>query len=530
MIQFRHYSKVVMTLFFISFFTCIFCFPSVPNMFRMNKQLQEEGYYMAEFEYKMLGICYNLDRGHYLKGYLQLSRLNKQLKTRKGLIKLPKFNNKHEEMEFYLNLQNPNTGAFMDESFPYCTFTGPTGNILIHLESLAKETGQPVKLKYPLKYLDKINTPETLVQYLNDVATVGYIGNKFPQTSFHYSRDLLSLFYEDNTLLKYNLYEMTPEWKNTLLKWFYEQQDSVSGVWGPRNKKGKLVRKDTQNTASILKSFIDQDGNNVHKDFPFRYQDQLANTYLTDYSYELPSDNELDDWHEWNLNTSKTIRTLFRCLWSHLSIENREKTKTLMRHFILTKFQKFYVKKDGAFSYYPYSDNATLDGCGGVVSNFKEIGAFSGERFTKIWGPAEQLNLPGRQMKVSGLMTDGISELTKNHKVNSIRVYMVSPDSNQYSKNVIFVYYPEIPVVFDVMDWIPQMKNWVRNTTQSMGNWTSKEDLLNSLNSTEVEPVPIFLTDFPNNKIEQLLEVQPEITIIGFDELQLPVCRYIIIR
>jgi len=28
------------------------------ELFHMNKKLQEEGYYMAEFEFKMLGIAY----------------------------------------------------------------------------------------------------------------------------------------------------------------------------------------------------------------------------------------------------------------------------------------------------------------------------------------------------------------------------------------------------------------------------------------------------------------------------------------
>ena len=31
----------------------------------MNKTLQEEGYYMADFEFKMLGFAYYLDKGFY---------------------------------------------------------------------------------------------------------------------------------------------------------------------------------------------------------------------------------------------------------------------------------------------------------------------------------------------------------------------------------------------------------------------------------------------------------------------------------
>ncbi|WP_201781968.1 hypothetical protein [Pseudobacteroides cellulosolvens] len=109
----------------------------IKELFRMNKELQEQGYYMAEFEFKMLGIAYYLDKGHYLTSLSRINHLHNQLKTKNGLIKVPKFKNKEEEMQFYLNLQNPKTGAFMDESYPYCTYTGPTGNVLEHLDALA---------------------------------------------------------------------------------------------------------------------------------------------------------------------------------------------------------------------------------------------------------------------------------------------------------------------------------------------------------------------------------------------------------
>ena len=115
----------------------------------------------------MLGFAYLLGKGRYLEAAAGIRALHKQLKSREGLIKLPRFVNKMQEMEFYLNLQNPRTGAFMDDSFPYCTYDGPTGNVLLHLESLAMETGQPLRLKYPLTYLDEINTPDKLRAFLD---------------------------------------------------------------------------------------------------------------------------------------------------------------------------------------------------------------------------------------------------------------------------------------------------------------------------------------------------------------------------
>lgn len=60
---------------------------------------------------------------------------------------MPDFADKKEEMEFYLSLQNPKTGAFMDESYPILYYLEPTLNMVEHLELLAKETGRPLRLK-----------------------------------------------------------------------------------------------------------------------------------------------------------------------------------------------------------------------------------------------------------------------------------------------------------------------------------------------------------------------------------------------
>jgi len=205
------------------------CVPSVPKMFKLNKQLQEEGYYMAEFEFKMLGFVYNLDKGHYWKTVSDMRRLHNQMKSREGLVRVPAFTDKKAEMEFYLNLQNPRTGAFMDDRYPYCTYEGPTGNVLLHLEALAKETGQPLKLRYPLSFFDRIHTPDKLRTYLDDIAYIGWIAAKLPESTFHMVRDLIGYCKSDNVVERNKLYSFSPEWKQALLKWLYDSQDPVTG-------------------------------------------------------------------------------------------------------------------------------------------------------------------------------------------------------------------------------------------------------------------------------------------------------------
>ena len=91
---------------------------------------------MADFEFRMLGFSYLFDKGEYSKSLNMLSEYHSKLKNRGGLLKIPGFNNKQEEIDFFLNLQNPKTGAFIDESVPYCVYWEISQNIINHMEAL----------------------------------------------------------------------------------------------------------------------------------------------------------------------------------------------------------------------------------------------------------------------------------------------------------------------------------------------------------------------------------------------------------
>ena len=263
----------------------------IRELFHMNAQLQDKGYYMGDFEFKMMGMAYWLDKGHYFKALSRINQLNKQFRTKEGLIKMPKFTSKEDEMEFYLDLQNSKTGAFMDENYPYCVYNEVTENVVEHLDALAKATGQPLHLKYPLTYLDEINTSEKLKEFLDDVSYVGWLASKLPQTTFVCARSLLNYYNGEGVIGKNNLYDFSSECKQALLQWFYENQDPESGFWGPRSRtNGSLLKKDLTNTASIIKTFVDKNGNDIYESFPLRYKNEMFKTALEVMSVSQPAD------------------------------------------------------------------------------------------------------------------------------------------------------------------------------------------------------------------------------------------------
>ena len=59
----------------------------------------------------------------------------------------------------------------MDDLYPLCTYFPTTLNLIDHLEYLANTIGEPLQLKYPLKFLEQLDSPEKLRAYLDDLST-----------------------------------------------------------------------------------------------------------------------------------------------------------------------------------------------------------------------------------------------------------------------------------------------------------------------------------------------------------------------
>lgn len=518
----KHKKTIFIVLMISVFFSVFHVKTQVKDLFRMNKELQEEGYYMADFEFKMLGIAYWLDHGHYYTALSLLNQLHKQLITREGLSQVPKFTNKEDELEFYLNLQNPKTGAFMDDSYPYCTYNEPTENILSHLDALAKETGQPLHLKYPLKYLDEISEPEKLQAFLDDVSNVGWIASKFPQTTFVFARSLLSYYNGEGVIGEHNLYNFSPEWKQALLQWFYANQDPQTGFWGPKSRiSDQLLKKDLTNTASIIKTFIDKNGNDIHESFPLRYKKEMFKTALEAMSEPMP-DDDLAEWHEWSLKMGKGIIMLTRYLWKDASQDDKAKAKALIENYVKTIFEKYYVSDEGAFSYYPDSEHATLDGTGGKINVFTDIGFFSAEKQKKLWGNPEENMIDLGVSNILTLTENDFALITNHPEVNSLRFYETIPDLDNLASGVFAIAYPRKTPVLDIMDFTPKVKHWLNSTSQSMGNWVSKEETVQSMNALKIEECLIYEDRIPLKTTKEFLQKNNRFVVLGFDILQIP--------
>ncbi|MBT4137001.1 MAG: hypothetical protein HOE48_03750, partial [Candidatus Latescibacteria bacterium] len=253
---------------------------SVPTLFERNAELKAQGYYMGEFEFKMLGVIYHLNEGDYLKAYITLRRIITEMETTEGLLKMPQGGSAEERMAFLLNRQDPSTGAFMDPRYPIFTYIGPTINMVDVLDDLSQQTGRPLKLKYPLYFLEEIRPPKQLRVYLESLLYINesWAGMGGPGPYGAGASEMAAF----GGLERRGLYSFSEEWKNTLRRWFYETQDPNTGYWGvrigtPSNWRQNL---DPNSTYHIIKFVVDEWGENRDPKYPLRYAATLAHSIL----------------------------------------------------------------------------------------------------------------------------------------------------------------------------------------------------------------------------------------------------------
>lgn len=508
---------IVIALFTVSGISIISRFKKQLNeIFKMNETLKKEGYYLAEFETQMLGIAYYLDHGNYKKARTGLNNIHSQLTEREGLVKVDEFSDDREKLDFYLHMQKSSTGAFMNESYPLFTFFPPTTNMIQFIEDLCNKTGEPFRLLYPLKFLDEINTPEKLVLLLDDLSKSGWIGSKF-KTPFVSIGELWSLAMDAERL---GLYTFPSEWKKAYFQWCYDNQDEETGLWGSRDRRtGKMLNGgNLTDSEKIISKFIDSDGNEIHPEFPLKHGDKIFRTALDKLSEPMPED--LDKLHEWILDNDRGNRFLLRYLWKNASSVEKDAAKKKFEEFIKIRFENYYNENEGAFSLYPHSEHADLDGTGEAVGMYKYLGALSYGRRNLIWGDPDEIITDLGSYAISEFEESDLAMIAGKPGINSIRLYNTQP-AEDFIENTTGVYYPGETTVPDLAELLPKIEKWARETPQNMGNWVTKENLFNTLASVKFKTVPV-INEVPRKEANEILENNSELILVGFDLLQVP--------
>lgn len=494
----------------------------IDGIFKANESLKNEGYYLSEFEFQMLGIAYHLDHGSYRLALSRLDAMHRKMTTREGLVKIPQFATAGEKLDFYLNLQNPRTGAFYSiEGDPLVSCFGVTANMIKLVEELSVEAGRPFHLKYPLRFLDEIDTPAKLRRMMDDAGSVGWIGARFkaPYVSLIELRDLME---QDERL---HIYGFRDDVKLAFHQWFYDHQDPDTGLWGPLDRaSGKVLGGgDVGDSGKVIKMFVDNDGNDILPQFPLRYVDRIFASSLKQLAEPIPT--RLDELHRWILTKDRGFRFLTRYLWKKAPAAEKAQARALMLDFVRVRYEHYFVETDGAFSLYPEAAHADLDGTGEAVGMYDYVGALSPAKQARLWGPPAETIADLGTRQVARIGVADIAAIADRTEVNSLRFYRTEPGGD-FLKHAVAVFYPRESHAPDLVDLLPRIAAWLDVTPQTMGNWITRDSIAEELAAVPVDAVPVLGSDAAGT-LDTVLEEEGHLVVVGFDALQVPRYRLV---
>lgn len=494
-------------------------FSSVPHLFKRNAELKADGYYMAEFELKMLAALKMLGDGDYLDAALTLRRIGQEMDGGDGLKKLPQDATPAARMTFLLDQQDPTTGAFMDPAYPAFTYISPTLNVIETLEDLSRETGRPLKLKYPLRFLDAIATPAALRSYLDGLLYMKrFWAEMFPGPG-PYGAGVSELVFFD--LFERNgLYAFSPAWKETLRSWLDETQDPATGMWGMRvgTPEDWYQRHDPNSTFHILHHTQTADGDDTDPAHPLRHAGELAATLMTTVTAPIP-DGE-DDQHAWSLDQAQATQMLVRYLWKHIDAAEQQAVKSAIA-VALRERARLFRPADGAFAAYLSSERAEVDGTSSALALLKASGSIPGtsER-ARLWG--EVVAPPAETEAVAATIDIALPTVAG---VNAWRVYAGSqlPGDTLDDRQLVAIVYPGGGVL-DLMDLRQNLMRYLAGPA-SFGNWSSSDKLRAAPLALDrpARSVPVFTGGLGAESLAILAGAGPDLALVGYDLFQRPV-------
>jgi hypothetical protein len=196
-----------------------------------------------------------------------------------------------------------------------------------------------------------------------------------------------------------------------------------------------------------------------------------------------------------------------------------------MEDIVRIKFEKFYVQREGGFSLYPGSEHANLDGTGGVLELLNNVGALSRDRQELLWGSLDKNIVDLGVHKVQELKESDFSFIENFQDINSIRLYGYEPTQDNYDSYVVSIVYPKETPILDVLDLLPKVTHWINTTSQNMGNWVSKERIIQELKNVKTQSIPVSIGNIPLKQANEALQRNRELVVIGFDVFQVPKCK-----
>jgi hypothetical protein len=441
------------------------------------------------------------------------------METGEGLVRMPAGDSPEQQMDFLLDRQDPSTGAFMDARYPYFTYFGPTENVIEALEQLARRTGRPLQLKYPLRFLDRIREPAQLRAHLDSLLYLKEPWASIAAGPGPYGAGVSELAFLER-LEDLGLFGFSAEWKAALRRWFLDTQDPATGFWGHRiGTPGRWrQREDVNSTFHVLKLFARGEAGGI------RHAAALARNLAGTLDRPVPSDTAAQ--HTWSLEQAQGAR-LMAWLWEHLLVHEQDQAREAMARALALRYKHFFRQEDGGFSLYAGAAASDPDGTANALALLRGTGSLPGTREReRLWGRAIAAGPTVERIEVGAWEQAAIPA---GKSANSLRVYAgAAPAGDGYEDaNLAGIVAAGGSGVRDVMEVRQQVARFLAAGGPSFGNWASKESLRDQPLGLQpkVKAVPV---SHEGLDLARLIREHPGVRrfiVVGCDVFQVPVFR-----
>jgi hypothetical protein len=226
------------------------------------------------------------------------------------------------------------------------------------------------KLKYPLSFLDRVNSPEKLTAQLDSV-----LHNDFTKTGVFNREELDETFSAMARLLfrgDPNIYPYHPQLKNALREFVEGWQNPATGCWGQwlLDRDGRIWKMDDVGiTFHVVSDFKGE----------INHLDLISKRVLELDSYEFPAGIQFNGHYENHLNWD--VVKIFRYAWPYLDEPARQQVRAEINKMLDWCLKESY-QPDGSFKVSDLDDTLG-DAFQYGVSFLRDVGYFQRKR--RFW-------------------------------------------------------------------------------------------------------------------------------------------------
>ncbi|MAG20318.1 hypothetical protein CL618_02695 [archaeon] len=316
----------------------------------------------------------------------------------KPLTKAPKSSPK-EMVKFLRNLQIKETGSFVQQPTLLSIEIERAKHILFQL------TDHNLKPKYPLKFLNRINTGKKLKKY-------------FKSLLFDFSKnngDELNLAITGlPNIKKRNFHKFSKEWDKAFYECLELWQDPKTGYWGPWVKKGNKIIKyrGLSTTFHMIGLYFNKKTFKLNNPkYEMKHKKRLIET-----TWKIKNKDYPWGWLEkgkWSTHHNFDVAEIFSRLLN--VVKEKDKVRKLFNKFL--KWCLEQQKSNGGFiGYYPWEKEPSIRSTQFAILLLRAIGYFSEPHRKRVWS---KVRLP----------------------INNYRIYTKLPKNNFDTSNLKSIIY-----------------------------------------------------------------------------------------